>query len=112
MKGDLQPEVDVYRPEGTPADFWYRKIKTCGFVDYLSEKGMRVLGFTREEQDNGVSNVVLTGPNKFIGIRAPVQAYESKLLAHGVQFKSVDFTALSGGYGGPHCSTQVIYRAG
>lgn len=94
MKGDLQPEVDVYRPEGTPTDFGYRKVKTCGFVDYLSEKGFRVLGFTREEQDNGVSNVVLTEPYRFIGIRAPEQAYVSKLLAHGVQFKSVDFAAL------------------
>jgi len=108
---DQQPEVDVYRPQGPPDRFVYRKVKTCGFLDYLAGKGLRVLFFSKEEQENFAPNGLLTAPYRFIGVRQAGEAYEGRLQSRGVQTVFLDFAALTGGYGGPHCSSQVIYRA-
>jgi len=111
LVGDARPEVDVYLPEGTPAAFAYRKVQTRSFPDYLAEKGFHILTFSREEANAGVSNIVLTGPRRLIGMDMEGSPYGRTLQEHGVQATPVAFTALSSGYGGPHCASQVLLRS-
>jgi arginine deiminase len=106
-----EPVVDVYRPHGGETDFRYRLVKTVGFAAYLAEKGMRVITFSKEEQHNFAANGLLIAPYHLIGVRQAGSAYENRLRQHQVQTRFIPFDALTGGYGGPHCCSQVILRA-
>ncbi|GAB4543448.1 MAG: hypothetical protein Kow0063_36620 [Anaerolineae bacterium] len=110
FQADQEPVLDIYRPEGSPSDFRYRLVKRVGFLEYLAEKGMRVIPFSKEEQRNFAANALLIAPYHLIGVRQAGPAYEERLRQHGVQVEMIPFDALTGGYGGPHCCSQVILR--
>jgi arginine deiminase len=108
--GSEQPTVDIYAPDGTPGHFAYKKTRAVRLTDYLEEKGMQVLTFSKHEQEDFAPNGLLLGPRDFIGVSRAGQAYERRLNQRGVQTRFLDFDALTCGYGGPHCMSQVIRR--
>jgi arginine deiminase len=102
--------VDVYIPDGTPDRFAYWQARTVGLLAYLEEKGLQVLTFSKEEQENYAPNGLLLGPRDFIGVSRAGPGYERRLNERGVKTRWLNFDALTCGYGGPHCMSQVIRR--
>ena len=107
---DQQPVVDVYVPDGASDRFTYKKVRTVKFLAYLEEKGMQVLTFSKEEQENYAPNGLLLGPRDFVGVSRAGKDYERRLNEGQVQTQFLGFDALTCGYGGPHCMSQVIRR--
>jgi arginine deiminase len=110
--GADEPEVDVWLPDETMAGRRYRKTRTVGFVDYLAEKQVDVLTFSKSEQEEFAANGLLVGEMDYLAVAGAGDAFLRRLRERGVQVEPLDFDALTGGYGGPHCSTQVLVRAG
>jgi arginine deiminase len=107
--GALEPFVDVYEPHGG-ADFEYRLTRTVPLRAYLESKRMRVLGFSTEQRDAFAANGLLVGPRRYLCPAQSGQAWIETLRAAGVEVEILDFAQLTGGYGGPHCSSQVLVR--
>jgi arginine deiminase len=110
LSGFDEPIVLVYMPESTPDAYTYRLARKTRLSTYLSDKGVQVVPFSKEEQANFAPNGLLTGPRQFIGVNKAGESFERRLQAAGVQTTFLDFDALTGGYGGPHCSSQVLVR--
>jgi arginine deiminase len=110
LKPSDEPEVDVYQPDGDSHNFCYRLVRRQSFSRYLGEKGVRILTFSTEESKNFAPNGLLLGPNHWLGVRQAGPDLFDRLQRHGIDVIPLDFAALSGGYGGPHCSTQVVER--
>jgi len=110
LKGEEEPLVDVYAPVGSPKKFSYQLARTVRFSEYLKEKGIRVIPFSKREQEDFAPNGLLVGPRQFIGVKQSGKPFERRLQKAGVQTQFISFDALTGGYGGPHCSSQVLVR--
>lgn len=110
LSGFDEPIVHVYQPDGTPDDFVYRLTRKTRLSAYLADKGLEVVPFSKEEQANFAPNGLLTAARKFIGVNKAGESFERRLQAAGVQTTFLSFDALTGGYGGPHCSSQVLVR--
>ncbi|MCR4428200.1 MAG: arginine deiminase family protein [Caldiserica bacterium] len=110
LKRDDQPEVELWVPEGTREDFQYRKKKTLPFPRFLEEKGFKIIPFSKEEQERFAPNFLLVGENRLIGVKGAGKSFWRRLEKEGVEATLIDFEALTGGYGGPHCMSQVILR--
>jgi len=108
--GKDQPVVDVYIPDGAPDRFAYRQARTVRFLAYLEEKGMQVMTFSKEEQENYAPNGLLLGPRDLVGVSRAGPGYQRRLNERGVKTRWLNFDALTCGYGGPHCMSQVIRR--
>lgn len=109
--GDLEPEVDVWVPEGTPDQFRYRLDRTVPFRRYLAEKGFTIIPFSKADQRAYAPNGLVIRERHFIGVRGVGEPYARELARHGVAVQWLEFDALTGGYGGPHCSSQALYRS-
>lgn len=110
LQGDEEPLVDVYAPVGSRNAFSYQLSRTVKFSAYLKEKGIRVIPFSKREQENFAPNGLLVAPRQFIGVTRAGKAFEKRLQKAGAQTQFISFDALTGGYGGPHCSSQVLVR--
>lgn len=110
LSGDEEPVVKVYAPQGTPDDYTYVLTRTTLFSRYLQEKGIHVIPFSKAEQLDFVANGLLVGPRQLIGVTRAGEPFARRLRAAGVDVQAIAFDALTGGYGGPHCSTQVLVR--
>ena len=108
-KGDTEPFVDVYEPHGG-ADFTYRLVRTVRLRAYLESKGMSILSFSTEQRDGFAANGLLIGPRHYLCPAQSGHAWVETLREAGVELEILDFTQLTGGYGGPHCSSQVLVR--
>ncbi|RWS07053.1 hypothetical protein B4U79_16161 [Dinothrombium tinctorium] len=84
-------------------------IKDREFVQYLVESGFKIVRVTKEEQENYAVNFLNMGNGRII-VAYDDQNYFDLLKAVGVNAKYVNISALTKGYGGPHCMTQVIWR--
>jgi arginine deiminase len=102
--------VRVYTPQGAPDDYTYVLTRTMLFSRYLREKGIHVIPFSKAEQLDFAANGLLVGPRRLIGVTRAGEPFAQRLRAAGVDVQTIAFDALSGGYGGPHCSTQVLVR--
>jgi arginine deiminase len=111
LSGDEEPIVNVWQPVGTPGQFEYKLARTLLFSAYLEEKGVTVIPFSKKEQDDFAANGLLVGPRKLIGVTRAGADFEARLRVMGVDTRFIAFDALTGGYGGPHCSSQVLVRA-
>ncbi|BCX04701.1 MAG: arginine deiminase [Candidatus Roseilinea sp.] len=110
LSGDEEPAVRVYTPQGAPDDYTYVLTRTTLFSRYLREKGIHVIPFSKAEQLDFAANGLLVGPRRLIGVTRAGEPFAQRLRAAGVDVQTIAFDALSGGYGGPHCSTQVLVR--
>jgi arginine deiminase len=110
LSGDEEPEVDVYLPEGDDTRYTHKLARTLLFSAYLQEKGITVIPFSKHEQDNFAANGLLVAPRKLIGVTRAGASFEQRLRDAGVDTHFIPFDALTGGYGGPHCSSQVLVR--
>lgn len=110
LSGEEEPIVQIWEAQGTPEDFRYIHTRTVLFSAYLEEKGITVIPFSKTEQDNFAANGLLVGPRDFIGVSRAGSPYERRLQALGVRTRFINFHALTGGYGGPHCSSQALVR--
>jgi arginine deiminase len=110
LDGDAEPVVKVYAPQGTSADFTYSLTRTMLFSRYLKEKGIHVIPFSKAEQERFAANGLLVAPRKLIAVASAGQAFLQRLREAGVEVHPIAFDALTGGYGGPHCSSQVLLR--
>jgi arginine deiminase len=105
-----EPAVDVYEPRGGDAHVEYVLSRTVGFTVYLESKGMRVLRFSVQERDAFAPNGLLTGPRRYLCPQQSGRAWHEMLSIDDVDVEPLDFRELTGGYGGPHCSSQVLVR--
>lgn len=110
LRGDEEPLVDVYAPVGNARAFSYQLSRTVKFSAYLKEKGITVIPFSKREQENFAPNGLLVAPRQFIGVTRAGKPFEKRLQKAGVQTQFISFDALTGGYGGPHCSSQALVR--
>jgi len=110
LSGEEEPEVDVYVPDGDDAHYSHKLARTLLFSAYLKEKGIRVIPFSKHEQDNFAANGLLVAPRRLIGVTRAGASFEQCLKDAGVQTTFIPFDALTGGYGGPHCSSQALVR--
>lgn len=110
LSGPEEPEVDVHIPDGRPNRFAYTAARTVTLSAYLREKGVRVIPFSKREQENFAPNGLLVGPRHYIGVTRAGKAFQARLEKAGVRTAFIAFDALTGGYGGPHCSSQVLVR--
>jgi len=110
LNGDAEPAVKVYAPQGTPTDFTYALTRTMLFSRYLTEKGIRVIPFSKAEQERFAANGLLVAPRRLIAVAGAGEACLQRLREAGVEVHLIAFDALTGGYGGPHCSSQVLLR--
>jgi len=108
--GADEPEVDVWVPEETPAGRRYRMTRTLGFLAFLAEKRVDVLTFTKDEQREFAANGLLLGSMDYLAVAQAGGAFLDRLRARGVRVQPIEYRALTGGYGGPHCSSQVLVR--
>jgi arginine deiminase len=107
--GANDPLVDVYVPVGG-ADYSYNLARTIRLRAYLESKGMRTLGFSAKQRDGFAANGLLVGPRRYICPAQSGHAWIETLRDAGVELEILDFAQLTGGYGGPHCSSQVLVR--
>ncbi|MGB9552965.1 MAG: arginine deiminase family protein [bacterium] len=110
LKGEDQPIVDIWVPEGTPEDFLYRKKGTLPLPQFLEEKGIKIIPFSKEEQENFAPNYLLLEENRLVGVKGAGENFWRRIEEEGVEVHLLSFEALTGGYGGPHCMSQVILR--
>ena len=113
LRGEQEPVVDVYAPqgvEGSEREYRYVLARTVLFSAYLEEKGIHVIPFSKAEQDDFAANGLLVAPRQLIGVTRAGKPFEARLRAAGVNTQFIAFDALTGGYGGPHCSSQVLVR--
>jgi arginine deiminase len=108
--GGEEPEVDVWTPESTAAGRRYRRTRTLGFLSYLAEKRVEVLTFSKDEQRDFAANGLLLGAMDYLAVAHAGDSFLQRLRDRGVRVQPVAYRALTGGYGGPHCSTQVLVR--
>ncbi len=111
LEGDCEPAVKVYIPQGTPEAFTYVLARTVLFSRYLAEKGIRVIPLSKAEQAQFAANVLTIGPRRVIAARQAGEGVFQRLRDLGVEVYPTDFDALTGGYGGPHCASQVLLRS-
>jgi arginine deiminase len=109
--GAAAPRVEVYVPEGTAEDFAYRLARTTTLPDYLAEKGMRIIPFSKAEGERFAANGFLLGPRMYACAAGVGLSFMQRLRDAGVTVFPLEFSALGGGYGGPHASTQALVRA-
>ena len=107
--GTNEPFVDVYEPDGG-SEFAYRLTRTVRLRPYLESKGMRVLEFSKKQRDGFAANGLLVGPRRYLCPAQSGNAWIETLRAASVDVEILDFAQLTGGYGGPHCSSQVLVR--
>lgn len=105
-----EPRLDIYQPDGSPGEFKYRYRRSVLFTEYLEEKGFKIIPFSKSEQANFASNGLLTAPYHWVGVDQAGMEFYRRLQEHGVQVETISYNALTGGYGGPHCSSQVLAR--
>lgn len=110
LRGADEPTVQVHVPVDDRAAFRYVLKRRLRFSAYLQEKGIRVIPFSKDEQANFAANGLLTAPRRWIGVAQAGQSFAQRLQAVGVDATWLTFDALTGGYGGPHCSSQVLVR--
>ncbi len=110
LDGDEEPTVKIYQPQGSPADYTYVLTRTTLFSRYLREKGIHVIPLSKAEQRDFAANGLLLAPRRLIAVTRAGDAFVERLSAAGVNVQPMAFDALIGGYGGPHCSTQVLVR--
>ncbi len=110
LSGDEEPAVKVYVPQGAPDSYTYTLARTTPFSRYLQEKGIHVIPFSKAEQLDFAANGLLVGPRRLISAARAGEPLFQRLRAAGVDVQAIAFDALAGGYGGPHCSTQVLVR--
>ena len=103
-----QPTVDVWEPH----DGSYTLVGSRPFLEYLHAHGMEVITFSMDEQHRFAANGLLTAERRYIGDRQTGDRYQRLLEQSGVEAEWIEFEELAGGYGGPHCSSQVINRTG
>jgi arginine deiminase len=109
--GAVAPRVEVYLPEGTAVDFAYRLARTTTLPDYLAEKGMRIIPFSKGEAERYAANGFLLGPRMYACSAGVGTPFLMRLRNAGVTVFPLEYSALGGGYGGPHRSTQALVRA-
>jgi arginine deiminase len=109
--GSDEPELDVWVPEVTATGRRYRRTRTTRLRPYLAEKGVDVVTVSKAEQEAFALNGLLVGPRDYLAVAQAGDDFVARLRARDVQVETLDVTALTGGYGGPHCSTQVLVRS-
>ncbi|RSN68033.1 hypothetical protein D9Q81_07050 [Candidatus Korarchaeum cryptofilum] len=104
-----EPSVEIFEPVAEERVSYRRKGKMT-LKKYLEEKGFEIFKITVEEQRNFAPNFLLLEEKRIIGVKQAGESFEERLKEYGVKADLLDFSALTGGYGGPHCMSQVILR--
>lgn len=103
---ELEPVAEIWEPdEGS-----YRHVGDQPLGAYLAGKGLELITFTKDEQRSFAGNGLLVAPGDYIAVEDAGERYLRRLEAAGVRVTAIPYRELTGGYGGPHCSTQVLAR--
>ncbi|MFH1590163.1 MAG: arginine deiminase family protein [archaeon] len=107
---DKKTLVDTYLKTDSG---YINKNKDLAFKDYLNNKGFKtennsLITLTKEEQLNYGLNFLTIAQNQIIAVKGVSENYHNKM--KGINITEVNFNNFTKTYGGPHCSTQVIYR--
>lgn len=105
----IRPTVDIYKKLEN-GDYKLSR-KDVDFFDYIEkEKQFKIMDIENYEQLNYGCNFLCVGENKIIGVRNVSDTYLNRLTDFGINAKLIKFRNITKSYGGPHCTTQVIYR--
>ena len=105
----IRPTVDVYtkNEDGT----YNCNRKDVDFFDYMEkEKGFEIIDIEDCEQLKYGCNFLCISPNTIIGVDGVSENYAERFKSHNVKATLLDFRNMLMGYGGPHCTTQVLHR--
>jgi arginine deiminase len=109
MKEGREPIVEVYEPVAESRVKYIKKYRTT-LRKYLEDKGFEIFPISLEEQRNFAPNFLLLEDRRLIGVAQAGQDFAERLKKWNIRAELLDFSALTGGYGGPHCMSQVIVR--
>ncbi len=106
----VSSRVDVY--ELVNGEYELR-IRDRDFQDYLEKDlGYTLIPVTRKDQNLYGINFLTVRTDRILAIDGVSQEYKKAIKGHGVEATWMDFSALTGGYGAAHCTTQVLHREG
>lgn len=109
---ECSPEMtllaDVYRKSGGT----YRLVRQdVDFEAYLRDDlKLSIIPVSANDQARYGVNVLTIGPKRIMGVEGVSEGYKRRLGEAGIECDWIDFSALSGGYGACHCTTQVLLR--
>lgn len=109
MEEGREPLVEIYEPIPESKVSYTKKGKMT-LKKYLEEKGFEIFSITVDEQRNFAPNYLLLEDRRLIGVAQAGESFAQRLREWNVRAELLDFSALTGGYGGPHCMSQVILR--
>lgn len=101
------PLVDVYTKN---CEGYNLTEKDLNFSNFLMKNGFDLISITKEEQENYGVNFLCVGEDLLIGVEDVSPRYNKLLADNGIESVLLDFTNMTCGYGGPHCTTQVFNR--
>ena len=106
--GGINTRVDLYELR----DGAYRlKMKDRDFQEFLErDLGYKLIPVSREDQNLYGINFLTLRANKIFAIDGVSEKYKELLKENHIDVSWMDFSALTGGYGAAHCTTQVLYR--
>ena len=102
-----KPLVDIYSKN---CEGYNLTQKDLDFGYFLKGNGFDLVELTKQEQDNYGVNFLCVGEDILIGVEGVSPRYEKLLANNGIEAALLDFTNMTCGYGGPHCTTQVFNR--
>lgn len=110
FSGPRAPRVDIYQPDETSGRYSLEQTG-ISFAAYLESKDLQILRISKADQADFAPNGLLINERDWLGVAQSSAAWQATLNGAGVQAGYLNFAALTGGYGGPHCSTQVLLRS-
>lgn len=106
----IRPVVDVYKKMDCGRYTCVERDRD--FFDYMEiEKGFEIIDIEDSEQLNYGCNFLCIGPNKIVGVKGVSERYFEMLQHAGINATLLEFRNVTKSYGGPHCTTQVVYRS-
>jgi arginine deiminase len=102
-------KADVYKRKDNGS--YERAQADIDFENYLRDQlRFTIIPVSAEDQLRYGVNVLTVSENRVIGVNGVSDSLKSNLEQAGVESTWIDFSALTGGYGACHCTTQVLRR--
>lgn len=102
--------VDIYA-RGVGERAYHQIAADRSLVEFLHQRGVRVVALTAADEANYGSNYLCVGPRHIVATDQLSDAARQALETEGVTVETVTLTELTEGAGAAHCMTQVLSRA-
>jgi hypothetical protein len=104
----IHSQVDLFELK----DGEYRlTVRDRDFQEFLErDLGYQLIPMSRKDQNLYGINFLTVRANEILAVDGVSEEYKELIRSNHVDATWMDFSALTGGYGAAHCTTQVLYR--